>query len=62
MYVWFDGLCNPCDFDYQSRLALGNAKTHSLKDIWNGEAFQTLRKDHLAGNRKEHHPCDVCTL
>ena len=36
MYVWWDGTCNPCDFDYKSLLKVGNANEETLSDIWNG--------------------------
>ncbi len=62
MYIWWDGTCNPCDFDYKSNLKLGNAKEKSLKEIWNGSKMQELRLSHSKGERAKHHPCDVCEL
>lgn len=62
MYVWWNGLCNPCDFDYKSNLVLGNAKEKTIKEIWNSTKMQELRANHLKGNRGNHHPCDVCEL
>lgn len=62
MYVWWDGVCNPCDFDYKSNLNLGNAKEKSLKEIWLGEKVQQIRESHLLGNRDANHPCNVCEL
>ena len=37
MYVWFDGLCNPCDEDYKSYLSYGNLKNNSIKEVWNSK-------------------------
>ncbi len=62
MYVWWNGVCNPCDFDYKSNLELGNAKEKTLREIWNGSKMQELRKNHVNGKRAEHHPCNVCEL
>ena len=62
MYVWYDGTVNPCDFDYKSHLAVGDAKKSSLKQIWEGEAFGKLREDHLKKFRNAHYPCDRCPL
>lgn len=62
MYVWWNGTCNPCDFDYKSNLNLGNAKEKSLKEIWNGEKMNSLRNAHQKGDRASFHPCDVCQL
>jgi MoaA/NifB/PqqE/SkfB family radical SAM enzyme len=60
MYVWYDGICNPCDLDYKSELAIGNAKEHSLAEIWHGPAYTRLREKHRAGKRAEYVPCDRC--
>ncbi|MDV2502430.1 MAG: radical SAM/SPASM domain-containing protein [bacterium] len=62
MYVWYDGTVNPCDFDYKSHLTVGNAYESSLSEIWLGEAYTRLRKDHLAGERQSRYPCDRCPL
>jgi radical SAM protein with 4Fe4S-binding SPASM domain len=63
VYVWWDGGVNPCDFDYKSKLQLGdiNSKT-TIKDIWHSEAITKLRQDHLNGKRGDHVPCDRCPL
>ncbi len=62
MYVWFDGSCNVCDFDYKSLLSPGNARERSLSEIWLGEAYTKLRQQHLAKERKCAVPCDRCPL
>jgi radical SAM protein with 4Fe4S-binding SPASM domain len=62
MYIWWNGVCNPCDFDYKSSLAIGSAKENSIKDIWLGEKFQNIRKLHLAANRDSCYPCNLCEL
>lgn len=60
MYVWFDGRCNPCDFDYKSLLSVGNAHEQSLSSIWNGGKYQELRDQHEARMRASVVPCDRC--
>ena len=62
MYVWFDGISNPCDVDYKSNLEVGNVNESSIADIWNGERYESLRKDHIAGDRGKWNPCDRCGL
>ena len=62
MYVWYDGMVNPCDFDYKSYLSVGNAYKNSLKEIWLGGAYDKLRQDHLKNRRGKHVPCDRCPL
>lgn len=62
MYVWFDGICNPCDADYKNELSLGSIKENSIKEIWHGEKFSKLRSQHIMNQRKECYPCDRCPI
>ncbi len=62
MYVWFDGICNPCDADYKSELSVGNIQKNSLREIWNGEKFSKLRSMHLDSKRNLCYPCDRCPI
>ena len=60
MYIWFDGIANPCDADYKSLLSPGSLKTHSIKEIWTGEKMKDLRKEHRNNKRNNITPCDRC--
>jgi organic radical activating enzyme len=64
MYVWFDGVTNPCDVDYKSQLTMGKLdyKKNNIRKIWTSEFFQTLRKKHLDNKRQTIKPCDRCGL
>lgn len=62
MYVWFDGIANPCDVDYKSNLEVGNFHNNSISEIWNGELYNQMRKKHLIKKRNELNPCDRCGL
>lgn len=62
MYVWWDGTCNPCDFDYKSLLKVGNANDESLAAIWKGEKYSRIREHHENMRRSELSPCDRCPL
>ena len=62
MYVWYDGTVNPCDFDYKSFLAVGNANENLLKDIWKNQKYNKLRENHLNNLRGKHNPCDRCPI
>ena len=62
MYIWFDGICNPCDVDYKSYLETGNINKKSIRDVWHGEMYTKLREDHLSDKRKKWNPCDRCGL
>jgi radical SAM protein with 4Fe4S-binding SPASM domain len=62
LYVWFDGICNPCDVDYKSELSVGSIHKNSLGEIWNGSKFNEIRKKHVNGNRHTCYPCDRCPI
>lgn len=62
MYIWWDGIVNPCDFDYLSYLKLGNVKDRSIKEIWHGDKMNELRSAHLENRRDGMNPCDRCPL
>ena len=62
IYVWYDGSINPCDFDYKSKLIVGNIKNTTIKEAWNNLYYKTLRKNHMSNKRSLHNPCDRCPL
>jgi radical SAM protein with 4Fe4S-binding SPASM domain len=62
MYVWFDGICNPCDSDYKSELSVGSVKENTISEIWHSQKYKKIREFHLSGNRKECYPCDRCPV
>ena len=62
MYVWYDGLCNPCDADYKSELCVGSAKEKSIREIWHGQRYAELRNMHSNGKRNMVSPCDRCPV
>jgi radical SAM protein with 4Fe4S-binding SPASM domain len=60
LYVWHDGICNPCDEDYKSKLTPGDVTRHSIERIWNGKTLNKMREEHLANRRSNYNPCDRC--
>jgi pyruvate-formate lyase-activating enzyme len=62
MFVWWDGTVNPCDTDYRSTLAVGDARKTPLAALWRGEPYERLRAFHLAARRRDLSPCDRCTV
>ena len=60
MYIWYDGLCNPCDVDYKSELSAGTVKEQTIEEIWNSKKFNDLREMHFNGKRNKVYPCDRC--
>lgn len=62
MDIWFDGICNPCDIDYKSELAVGSIKNNTIKEIWHGEKYVKLRAAHQNLQRNSCYPCDRCPI
>lgn len=60
MFVWWDGLINPCDVDYKSVLSPTSILKSDLKNAWTSEKYQKLRDLHLNENRKKLTPCNAC--
>ena len=44
MVICADGTVTPCPQDFYATLQLGNARATPLKEIWNGPAYQQLRR------------------
>lgn len=62
MFIWWDGRVSACDVDYKTTLALGSVTHSSVTDIWNGEAYRTLREKHLNRQRQDIDICSRCAL
>jgi len=58
--VTWDGLVVPCCFDKDAQHQLGNLKTHSFREIWQGAAYQQFRQQ-LFGGRQNIDICTNCT-
>lgn len=55
-----DGLVSSCFLDWERKLVVGDVRRQSLREIWNGDRLNALRKLHLEGRRKEHPVCGSC--
>jgi len=47
MVICWNGKVTPCPQDFDARMVMGDASKDSLKDIWNGEAYRTLRRRYV---------------
>jgi radical SAM protein with 4Fe4S-binding SPASM domain len=48
--VLWNGDVVPCCLDYDAKFVLGNVNENTLKEIWNSEKFNELRRNHIDGN------------
>lgn len=55
--ITWDGLVVPCCFDKDAVHRLGDLKSKSLKEIWQGSSYQNFRNTLLQGRDK----IDICT-
>ncbi len=58
--VNFDGSTGGCMLDWAHSLVAGNARERSLREIWNGEEFNRVRRMQLEGRRREFVSCNGC--
>jgi len=62
MVIASDGKIIACCNDWKGDLIMGDARTNSLYDIWNGERFRELQIIHLTGKRKTVPLCKNCRV
>jgi len=62
LFVWWDGQVCPCDVDYLTTLSNDQFPTRSLRDIWNGDSYSSLRQRHLSKERQSIEPCARCVV
>ena len=55
-----DGKVSLCFLDWYRKMIVGDVKTESFKDIWNGKILSDFRKMHLLKKRKDHSICGAC--
>lgn len=57
-----DGSVSACVQDWEHRLIIGDTKTQSVKEIWDGESLRKLQLTHLSGRRSNIDVCAVCPV
>ncbi|MDF3820141.1 radical SAM/SPASM domain-containing protein [Leptospira sp. 96542] len=62
MFIWQDGLTNPCDSDYKSDLRIGKFPDFNISQLWRMERYENLRNAHKTGNRQLVNPCKGCVV
>ena len=60
MSINSSGIASACYLDWERKLIIGDANKQSVKDIWNGERMNDLRKLFLMKKRKSHPICKDC--
>lgn len=55
-----DGTVSLCFLDWEHKLIIGDIKTQTLKEIWNGDTLFQYHVNNLSGKRKEISVCKDC--
>ncbi len=63
MYLHFncDGSASPCTLDWPRKVLVGNVRTQSVHEIWNGNRLRDLRIAMLQGSRNQIGFCKNCS-
>ncbi len=59
MVICADGTVTPCPQDYWGKMVMGNARTSSLREIWNDNPYRNLRRA-FRGNIDSLPLCRTC--
>jgi hypothetical protein len=63
LFIFQDGVYGPCCGDWSRRLNIGAASDgRTLKEVWSGPEYQTIRAAHQKGNYRELSPCRSCSV
>ena len=55
-----DGSVSACFVDWEHKIIVGDIKSESFIDVWNGSRLTELRKQHLRTSRYNHNVCGHC--
>lgn len=62
MFILFNGDCVICCHDWKRSLVVGNARTTTLREIWNGDRINEVRRLLLRKHYDQLDPCRQCSL
>jgi radical SAM protein with 4Fe4S-binding SPASM domain len=60
LIVHHNGKVRFCESDWEASHPIGDAHTQTLKEIWHGDSYRRLRKQHIEGTF-DHEFCKTCT-
>ncbi len=58
--VFFDGRVSPCPQDYFEEVILGDLRTQTVAEVWNGKPLRELRESMASRRFPEGHLCTKC--
>jgi len=57
----FDGTTSPCTLDWAKKVVIGDSRSESAKEIWNGQKLRDLRIAMTRGDRDKINFCNNCS-
>ncbi len=61
IYVLYDGKVSTCCFDPTGKMVFGDLNHQTLKEVYNGYAYQNFRQDHFDNKAALYSICATCT-
>lgn len=61
LVINWDGTVNPCCYDYQGEMVMGNVRTETIHEIWTGEKMQNFRRS-ILNDRRKNKICQHCPI
>jgi len=61
LFVLVDGQVVTCDPMFDAQVVMGDVTKASIKEVWDGDAYQQLRRKHLDGAYAGVPVCETCT-
>jgi radical SAM protein with 4Fe4S-binding SPASM domain len=62
MIIHPDGKVPLCGIDYNTNIELGDMNKSSIKEIWNSEPYEKVRRLHSTGKRNDIDMCKGCNI
>jgi radical SAM protein with 4Fe4S-binding SPASM domain len=61
LFIRHDGTVMPC-CRFTEMPPLGDLKRQTIKEVWNSNELQSLRRAHVSGDLSAYEPCRACTI
>lgn len=62
MIIHYDGKVPLCGCDFDNKILLGDLNQSAIKNIWNSEKLNNIRKQHTVGERNDILLCKGCNI
>lgn len=60
LQILWTGEVVPCCYDFDGKMILGDLRTQTIEEVWEGERYQAIRAAHVSGDFREWPVCVTC--